>query len=67
MAGEKNGVTGGQSLDEGSHLPDLTWVEADRRLIEDQDVGFVDQGIRKADTLTIPFGEGPDDLPLDMA
>ena len=60
-------MTLGQSLDEFPDFPDLTRVEAYRRLVEDQDVGFIHQGISKSDALAVSLGEGADELIANLS
>ena len=54
-------VAAGQTFDQMADFDDLLGVEAHGRLIEDDHVGIVDQGLRQADALLIAAGE-----PLDQ-
>src|SRR4029079_2504924 len=54
-----------QVLDQLPHLSDLVWIEADCRLIQNQQVRFSDQRVRESDPLSISLGEGPDQLVLN--
>ena len=53
-------------LDEFADLADLVRVEADGRLIEDEQVGVADEGIREADALAVALGKRADDLALHV-
>ena len=48
-------------------LDDLLGVEAGGGLVEDQDVGVVDDGLGEADALPVAFGELADQLVADVA
>ena len=50
----------GESLDEFADFTDLARIQADRRFVEDKDVGFVDQGVGQTHTLAVSLGEGAD-------
>jgi hypothetical protein len=45
MRGEQDGVGFAQLLDQLAHLPDLPGIQADGGLVEDQDVGVVQDGL----------------------
>ena len=47
----------GQVLDQLTGLDDLLGVEAGGRLVEDEDVGIVDQRLRQADALLVALRE----------
>ena len=46
---------------------DLLGVEAGGGLVEDQDIGVVDDGLRQADALAVAFGKLADQLVADVA
>src|SRR5580698_8450722 len=50
---ENDGVIAGEALDEVAGFVDLFWIEAGRRLVENQDVWIVNDGLRQADALAI--------------
>ena len=49
-------------LDQVAHLANLIWVEAARRFVEDQQIGFVDERVGQANALPETFRERADDL-----
>src|ERR687888_1144967 len=54
-----------QVLDQLAHLSDLVWIEADCRLIQNQQVRFGKQRIRKSHPLAISLGKRPNQLVLN--
>jgi len=54
---QDDGVVAGEALDELARFIDLLGVEAGGRLVENQDVGIVDDGLRQADALALALGE----------
>src|SRR3990172_7251866 len=56
----------GELLDELADLDDLLWVESDRRLIQDEYFGVVQQCLGDPDPLPIPARERADQHPLDI-
>jgi hypothetical protein len=54
-------------LDQVPHLPDLVRVESDGRLVEDEQVGVVEQGVGQAHALAVAFGQRPDQFLLHIA
>src|SRR6266404_262650 len=54
---EDRGALAGELTDEGADLDDLPRIEADRRLVEDEDGRVVDEGLREADALAKAFRE----------
>ena len=63
---QNDGVIAGQALDQVARLIDLLGIEARGRLVEDQHIGIVDDGLRQADALAVAFGELPDQLVSDV-
>src|SRR5882762_1369258 len=57
VGAQNDGVIAGQALDQLARFIDLLGVEAGGGLVENQHVGIVDDGLRKAYTLAIAFGE----------
>ena len=51
----------GQFADERADLADLVRVEAGRRFVEDDDVGFVDDRLRDADALLVALRQRADE------
>ena len=49
-----------QIPDQRADLNDLLRVQADRRLIQDDELGFSEDCLRQSDTLSVSFGEVPD-------
>ena len=50
----------GQALDEGTDLDELIGVEAGGGLVQDEQFGVTDEGLRQADTLAIAFAQFAD-------
>jgi len=67
VTGEQDRMPLGQSLDKFPDFTDLSRVETDGRLIQDQDIRLIHQGIRQSDALTVSLGEGADELIPDMS
>ena len=55
-----------EALDQGANFADLVRIEPDGRLVKDQDVGLVDQGIGETDPLAVALGECADELSLHV-
>ena len=66
VRGKQDRVLFAQIFDQFAHLPDLIWIETDRRLVENEKIRFVQQRVRQANPLTITFGERADQLLLDF-
>jgi hypothetical protein len=67
VGAEDDGVVAGEVLEQVADLDDLGGVEAAGRLIEDQDIGIVDDGLSDADALAVALGELADQLGADLA
>ena len=61
MGGEKDGVVLAEVANQVAHLPDLVGIEADGRLVEDEQVGRVQEGVGQTDPLAVALGERADD------
>ena len=57
MGAENDGMVAGQAFDQVAGFVDLFGVEAGGGLVKNQYVGIVNDGLRQADPLPIPFGE----------
>ena len=55
----------GEGLEELADFDDLLGVEAGGGLIEDEDIGVVDDGLGDSDALAVAFGELADQLGAD--
>ena len=55
-----------EGFDELADLDDLGRVEPDRRLVQDQDLGVVDQGLGDADPLLVAPGDVLDEPAPDL-
>ena len=64
MAGQNDGVCLAQVVDEGADLDHLRRVQADGRLVQDDDLGRAQQRRRNADALAVAFGQVADEPPL---
>ena len=64
---EQDRVPVAQLADQVADLADLDRVEPGGRLVEDQDVGVVDQRLGQADPLAEPSREVAEDPALDLA
>src|SRR2546421_12706898 len=47
-------------LDQLAHLSDLVWIETDRRLVENEKLGLIQERIRESDALSITFRKRAD-------
>ena len=56
MGGKENRAVAGQALDQAADVYDLGGVEADCRLVQDQQFGSVQNGLGKTDPLAEAFG-----------
>jgi hypothetical protein len=65
MSAENYGMRAGQALDELSDFNDLLGIKADRRLVEDQHRGIVQQRLRQPHALTIATGKVADQSMAD--
>src|SRR4029077_9696411 len=63
---ENDGVIAGEALDEFAGFVDLLGVEAGGRLVENEHVGIVDDGLGETDTLAITLGELAEELVFDV-
>ena len=57
MRRDENGVVAAKVADQVPHKADLIWVEADRGLVEDKEIRFVNHGVSETHPLTVTFGE----------
>ena len=62
MRGEHDGPFARQGPDQLARLVDLLRIESGGRLVEDQELGFVDERLREAHPLAIAAAELPDDV-----
>ena len=62
VRGENDGVVSGEALDQVADFDDLLGIEADGGLVEDDDVGIVDQSLRDAYALLVAARETLDQL-----
>ena len=62
VGAQDDGVFAGEALDQLARFDDLLRVESGGRLVENQDVGIVNDGLREADALPVAFGELADQL-----
>ena len=67
MGTENDGMVAGQALDQVTGLIDLFGVEAGRGLVKNQYVGVVNDGLRQAYPLPVPFRELAQKLVLHVA
>ena len=63
---DEHGVVAPQVFDELAHGADLVRVQADRRLVQNDKLGLVDERIGEADTLAIAFRQITDDFTADV-
>src|SRR5262249_12397102 len=59
---EDDGVIPAKALDQVAGFIDLFWIEAGSRLVEDQHIRVVNDGLSQSDALTIPFRKLTKDL-----
>lgn len=67
VGGNEDGVGLAEVADEFADLADLVGIEAIGGLVENEQLGIVDEGIRQADALAEAFGEGFDHFAADVA
>ena len=67
VGAEDDGVVAGEGLEQLADFDDLLGVEAAGGLVEDQDIGVVDDGLGDADALAVAFGQLADQLVADVA
>jgi hypothetical protein len=67
MSAEDDGVVAGEAADQLAGFDDLLGVETGSGLVENQDLGVVDNRLRQADALAVAFGELADQLSADIA
>ena len=65
MGGNEDRVVQGEAFDQLPDLADLDRIEAVGWLVEDEELGLVDEGISQADPLAVTLGEGFDHFPAD--
>ena len=53
-------------LDQIAHLPDLVGIEAAGGLVENEQIGFVDERVREPDALPVTFRKRADDFFLNL-
>ena len=58
---EQNGVSGAQLLNQFPDFDDLNRVEAESRLVQNQNLGIVDHGLGQSHPLLVALGQAPDD------
>ncbi len=66
VGGKDNGVVARQTLDQVARLDDLVRVESGGGLVQNQDVGIMDDRLRQSYALPVPFGQLPDFLVADV-
>ena len=66
MGAQNDGVLAGQRLQQLADLDDLLGVEAGGRLVQNQDVGVVDDGLGQAHALPVALGELADEAVPDL-
>ena len=66
VGGDHDGVVFSELLDQVTDRADLVGVQAIGGFVEDEEVGFVHQGIGQSHTLTVSFGEGFDHFPANV-
>ena len=64
VGAQNDGVIAGKALDQIARLVDLLGVETRGRLVENQYVGIVNDGLRQADALAITLGKLAEQLVL---
>ncbi len=57
VSAQDDGVVAGETLDQLARFIDLLGIEAGSRLVENQHVGIVNDGLRQADALAVALGE----------
>ena len=67
VGAEDDGVVAGEAVDQLADFDDLLGIEAGGGLVEDQDVGVVDDRLGEADALAVALGELADQLVADVA
>jgi hypothetical protein len=67
VAGNEHGVLAAQAAQEVAHLHDLRRIQAGRRLVENEQRGFVHDGLGQAHALAIPVRQLADDLAVHVA
>lgn len=65
VGGNHNRVIQREALDQLADLADLHGIEAVRGLVEDEELGLVDEGIGQTDPLAVTFGKGFDHFPAN--
>src|ERR1019366_3595251 len=66
MSAQNDGVVASQALDQISGLIDLLGIEARCRLVEDQHIWVMNNGLRQANALAVAFRQLPDKLVPDV-
>src|SRR5262249_53270344 len=67
VGAENNGVVARELAKQLADFDDLLRVEAAGRLVEDEDVGVVDDRLGESDALPVAFGKFADELGADVA
>ena len=67
VGAQDDGVVAGEAADELARFDDLLGVEAGGRLVENQDIGVMQDGLRQTHALPVALGELADELVLDVA
>jgi hypothetical protein len=66
VGAENDGVVTRELLEQVAYFDDLLGVESAGRLVEDEDVGIVDDRLGEADALPVSFGKLADQLLADV-
>lgn len=66
MGGEEDGALFSDFEDEVANFDDLVGIETGCRFVEDEDIGFMHDGLRQPDALSIAAREGVDGLVKDV-
>ena len=66
VGGNEDGVVLAEALDEATDGANLIWVESVGGLVEDEELGVVNEGIGDSDALAKAFREGVDHLAADL-
>ena len=67
VGGKQDGVPLAQVFDQLPHLADLVRIEADGRLVEDEQIRIMQERVGQTHALAVAFGQGADQLLLHVA